>query len=311
MNKKNFMLYIIIIVLFILSNVLGIFIILTQSEQKKATAVYPKYKNKIAVVEINDVIFFTSSSESFIKKDVEYYIGKLTSYFKRKDVNGIVLKINSPGGSVAAVQRLYRQIRKLKKEYRKPIICYVPELCASGGYYVACACDKIICSEGSVIGSVGVILQVGNISELLKKIGVSIEVIKSSKYKDIGTVYRSMTPEERQIFETLVNTAYEQFIQAIMEGRGLSRAQVMNFADGRIFIGSQAVDLLMADMIGDEEDAINEVKRIAGLKGEVEVVKEKAKPLDFLYNIVSDKYNKLDILSKVNNNKFLFGYIFE
>ncbi len=309
MNKKN-LLYMIIITLFAVSVVLGILIVLKQ-QNKKASVIYTKYKDKIAVVEINDTIFFTSSSESFIKKDAEYYVGKLTSYFKRKDVKGIVLKINSPGGSVAAVQRLYRQIRKLKEEYKKPIVCYVPELCVSGGYYVACACDKIICSEGSVLGSVGVILQVGNISELLKKIGVSVEVIKSSKYKDIGSFYRSMTPEEKQIFETLVNTAYEQFIQAIIEGRGLSRVQVMNFADGRVFIGPQAVDLLMADIVGDEEDAINEVKRIAGIKGEVEVIREKVKPLDFLYNIVSEKYNNLDILSKVDNSKFLFGYIFE
>ncbi len=308
MSKK--FLYITMVVLFILSVVLGVLIVLKQPTLKETKDLYPSYKDKIAIVEINDEIFF-ASSESLIKKDVEYYVDRLSSYFKRKDVKGIVLKINSPGGSVAAVQRLYRQIKRLKGEYKKPIVCFVPEICASGGYYVACACDRIVCSEGSILGSVGVILQVGNISELLKKIGVSIEVIKSSKYKDIGSFYRSMTPEERQIFESIVNTAYEQFIQAIIDGRGLSRTQVMNFADGRVFMGPQAVDLLMADSIGDLEDAIEETKKLAGVKGEVEIIKEKVTPFDFLYNIVSEKYAKLDFWTKVEKDKFLFGYIFE
>jgi protease-4 len=242
---------------------------------------------------------------------VEYYVTKLTNLFKRKDVKGIVLKINSPGGSVAAVQRLYHQIIKLKSQYNKPVVCYVSELCASGGYYVASACDKIVSCEGGVIGSVGVLLQVGNIGGLLKKIGVNIEVIKSSKYKDVGSMFREMLPEERQMFESLVNTAYEQFISAIIEGRKLSREEVMKFADGRVFIAPQAVELKMIDGIGDEEDAIEEVKKLAKIKGSVEILKEKPSLLDFFQQVTSETKFNFQQYNFVNIKKFRFEYIFE
>jgi len=299
-----------ILVLFFISVVMGLIIIFRSSMEKESSS--QKYiKDKIAVVELVGEIYFRDSTSSFIKKDVEYYVTKLTNLFKRKDVKGIVLKINSPGGSVAAVQRLYHQIIKLKSQYNKPVVCYVSELCASGGYYVASACDKIISCEGGVIGSVGVILQVGNISGLLKKIGVNIEVIKSSKYKDVGSMFREMSPEERQMFESLVNTAYEQFISAIIEGRKLSREEVMKFADGRVFIAPQAVELKMIDGIGDEEDAIEEVKKLAKIKGSVEILKEKPSLLDFFQQVTSETKFNFQQYNFGNIKKFRFEYIFE
>jgi len=299
-----------ILVLFFISVVMGLIIIFRSSMEKESSS--QKYiKDKIAVVELVGEIYFRDSTSSFIKKDVEYYVTKLTNLFKRKDVKGIVLKINSPGGSVAAVQRLYHQIIKLKSQYNKPVVCYVSELCASGGYYVASACDKIVSCEGGVIGSVGVLLQVGNISELLKKIGVNIEVIKSSKYKDVGSMFREMLPEERQMFETLVNTAYEQFISAIIEGRKLSREEVIKFADGRVFIAPQAVELKMIDGIGDEEDAIEEVKKLAKIKGSVEILKEKPSLLDFFQQVTSETKFNFQQYNFANIKKFRFEYIFE
>jgi protease-4 len=299
-----------ILVLFFISVVMGLIIIFRSSMEKESSS--QKYiKDKIAVVELVGEIYFRDSTSSFIKKDVEYYVTKLTNLFKRKDVKGIVLKINSPGGSVAAVQRLYHQIIKLKSQYNKPVICYVSELCASGGYYVASACDKIVSCEGGVIGSVGVLLQVGNISGLLKKIGVNIEVIKSSKYKDVGSMFREMLPEERQMFESLVNTAYEQFISAIIEGRKLSREEVIKFADGRVFIAPQAVELKMIDGIGDEEDAIEEVKKLAKIKGSVEILKEKPSLLDFFQQVTSETKFNFQQYNFANIKKFRFEYIFE
>jgi len=299
-----------ILVLFFISVVMGLIIIFRSSMEKESSS--QKYiKDKIAVVELVGEIYFRDSTSSFIKKDVEYYVTKLTNLFKRKDVKGIVLKINSPGGSVAAVQRLYHQIIKLKSQYNKPVVCYVSELCASGGYYVASACDKIVSCEGGVIGSVGVLLQVGNIGGLLKKIGVNIEVIKSSKYKDVGSMFREMLPEERQMFESLVNTAYEQFISAIIEGRKLSREEVMKFADGRVFIAPQAVELKMIDGIGDEEDAIEEVKKLAKIKGSVEILKEKPSLLDFFQQVTSETKFDFQQYNFANIKKFRFEYIFE
>lgn len=302
-----------LVVLFFISTVLGILILVKQSYQKKKTVEIKRLvKDKIAVVELYGEIYFSDDVGSIIKRDVEYYVSKIEQYFKRKDVKGLLLKINSPGGSVAAVQRLYNKIVKLKDIYKKPIVCYVPELCASGGYYVAVACDKIICAEGSVVGSVGVLLQVGNINALLKKIGINIEVIKSSKYKDMGSIFREMLPEERQMFEHLVNSVYEQFIDVIVKGRKLTKEQVMKFADGRIFIAKDAVQLQMIDSTGDEDTAIEELKLMAGIKGEVEILKEKIGFFDLLRRGITEMCRKQNMfLEKFGEKKFRLEYIFE
>lgn len=302
-----------LVVLFFISTVLGILILVKQSYQEKKTVEIKRLvKDKIAVVELYGEIYFSDDVGSIIKRDVEYYVSKIEQYFKRKDVKGLLLKINSPGGSVAAVQRLYNKIVKLKDIYKKPIVCYVPELCASGGYYVAVACDKIICAEGSVVGSVGVLLQVGNINALLKKIGINIEVIKSSKYKDMGSIFREMLPEERQMFEHLVNSVYEQFIDVIVKGRKLTKEQVMKFADGRIFIAKDAVQLQMIDSTGDEDTAIEELKLMAGIKGEVEILKEKIGFFDLLRRGITEMCRKQNMfLEKFGEKKFRLEYIFE
>lgn len=303
--KKN--INYVILVLFIIGITVGLLIII---QRKNRYTVETKYKkDKIAIVELTGEIFFADTVRSAFRKDVEYYVNRLNSLFKRSDVKGIVLKINSPGGSVAAVQRLYNQIRKLKQQYKKPIVCYVPELCASGGYYVASACDKIICAEGSVVGSVGVVLQVGNISGLLKKIGVNVEVIKSSKYKDIGSPYREMLPEERKMLEDLVNSAYEQFITAIKTGRNIAKEEVLKFADGGIYISSKALELKMIDAIGDEDAAIEEVKTLAKLKGEVEILKEKVSFIDLLRQTIEGKEKEIIKSTKFLQQRFAFEYI--
>ncbi|MCX7957271.1 MAG: signal peptide peptidase SppA [Endomicrobia bacterium] len=304
--------YYTIFVLFLLSVLLSI-IILFQRTPRKVPQSITKYalKEKIAVIEISGEIFYASNTQSFIRKDVSYIITKLESLAKRSDVKGILIKINSPGGSVAAVQDVYNKILSIKNIYKKPVICYVQELCASGGYYVSCACDKIISAEGSIIGSIGVLLQVGNISDLLKKVGVKVEVIKSSKYKDIGSIYRDMLPEEKQILENIVNAAYEQFVEAVAKGRGLTKEQVLQFADGRIFIATQAKQLFMIDDIGTEDKAIEEIKNLAKIVGDVEIIRETTTPLDIFRQFMSEFIYINKPFSRITDKKFRFEYIFE
>ncbi|MCX7910339.1 MAG: S49 family peptidase, partial [Endomicrobia bacterium] len=162
-----------------------------------------------------------------------------------------------------------------------------------------------------VIGSIGVVLQVGNINELLKKIGVKIEVIKSSKYKDLGSFYREMLPEEKKILENIVNAAYEQFINAIAKGRNLSKEQVFQFADGRIFIASQAKQLFMIDDIGTEEKAIEELKKLAKITDEVEIIREPTSPFDIFKHFMYEIININLPVSKFTQKKFRLEYILE
>lgn len=306
--------YILIIILFLISVICGFIIIIKQPPSQPTPKTITKYispKEKIALIEISGEIYYASPTQSFIKRDASYIVSKIKSFAQRSDIKGILIKINSPGGSVAAVQEIYNQIIEAKKKYNKPFVCYVQELCASGAYYVASACDRIVSSEGGVIGSIGVLLQVGNISELLKKIGVKVEVIKSSKYKDIGSMYREMLPEEKKILENIVNSAYEQFVEAISKGRNLSKEQVMQFADGRIFIASQAKQLFMIDEIGTEERAIEELKRLAKITEEVEIIRETTTPLDFFRQFLSEFLNINPAVSKITQKKFRLEYIFE
>ncbi|MCX7716080.1 MAG: S49 family peptidase [Endomicrobia bacterium] len=171
-----------------------------------------------------------------------------------------------------------------------------------------------MCAEGSIVGSIGVLLQVGNINALLKKIGVNVEIIKSSKYKDMGSIFREMLPEEKRVFEHLINSAFEQFIDAIVKGRNLTKEQVMKFADGRIFIAKESFELQMIDAVGDEDIAMEELKKLSGVKEDVEILKERVTPFDFLRSVMIEMFKLKQISSpweKFVHRKFRFEYIFE
>jgi protease-4 len=138
---------------------------------------------------------------------------------------------------------------------------------ASGGYYVATAADRIYANPGTLTGSIGVVMQMANIEGLLKKVGVDYVVVKAGSYKDIGNFARTMTPEERKILQTLLDDVYSQFVDAVAEGRGLDRKQVLAFADGRIYSGQQAQALKMVDDLGGFEDAVEAAGKLANISG--------------------------------------------
>ncbi len=313
--KKNVMYYLLII-LFFTSVILSIIIIFSREEKQfikhhlfhKTVPLSIQKLPKIALVEIIGGIYYEDSSKRFLTRDARYIVDRLKFFSKQKDINGIILRINSPGGSVGAVQQIYSLVMKIRKEYKKPVVCFVPEICVSGGYYIASGCDKIITSPGAIVGSIGVLLQTPNLSGLIKKIGIDMVVIKSSKYKDIGSMFREMSVEEKKILEDLVNSAYEQFITAVSEGRNLSKEQVLTFSDGRIFIAEQAKKLSMIDEIGDEDKAVEILKDLCGIKGEVRIVKD-VHPLDFLKSIAGE--TRTNFVEKVINKNFRFEYIFE
>lgn len=310
--------YYIITGLFFVSVILGILLIFKEGGvSKKSLAVklpvkytaIPSAGPKVAVVDILGPIYY-KDSDRWLSKDAGYISTKLKDYGKQKDIKAILLRINSPGGSVGAVQEIYNQIIKIRREHKKPVVCFIPETCASGGYYIASAADKIVSAPGAIVGSIGVIFQLGNVSGLFKKIGVNIEIIKSSKYKDIGSMYRDMTPEERKILEDLVNSAFEQFVNAIVDGRKMTKEEVLSFSDGRIFIAEQAKTLKMVDELGDEDTAMEILKMLAGIKGEVNIVKE-YRPMDFFRQFIGETMTKKNLVNNIVNPKFRFEYIFE
>ena len=214
----------------------------------------------------------------------EPIIDKLIKFRKSKRVKAIVLRINSPGGMVAPSQEIYQEVKKACRE--KKVIVSMESVAASGGYYIACTADKIVANPGTLVGSIGVILQIENIEELFNKIGLRRKVVKSGKYKDIGSITRPMTEEEEAILQEFSDDIYNQFVDAVAEGRGMKREEVLKIADGRIFTGVQAVGLGLVDRLGNLQDAISIAGEIVGIEGEPKVIypkKKKPSILDFIF----------------------------
>ncbi len=202
-------------------------------------------------------------------RGAEQWARRIETLAETKGVRAIVLDINSPGGSVGAVQEIYSRILRVKKEH--PTLKFVAlfdDVAASGGYYIAAACDKIVAHPGSLTGSIGVIFNVANMEGLFSKVGYKSDPIKSGKHKDIGSPARPMTAEERAILQNLIDDAYGQFVEAVAKGRGMKVEDVRPLADGRIYSGNQALANHLVDQLGDSQDAINLAASLGGIKDE-------------------------------------------
>ena len=175
-----------------------------------------------------------------------------------RNVKAIVLRIDSPGGSVVASSEIYTALLKINK----PIVVSMGEMAASGGYYISCAANKIVVNPATLTGSIGVIAEMPNFQGLMGKLGVEVDVIKSGKMKDEGSPFRPMTDEEKAVWQTIINEAYDQFVAIVAKGRNLPEAKVREIADGRVYTGLQAIKLGLADKEGNLDDAIEPGRRI-------------------------------------------------
>ncbi len=207
----------------------------------------------------------------------DYIVQELKRLRQNPNIKAVVLRINSPGGSVGAVQEIYSELLKLKESGKK-LVASQAEVSASGGYYLAVAADKIVSNPGTVTGSIGVIIPVTNFEGLFGKIGVQVEVIKSSEHKDIGSSSRALTDEERIILQDMVDSAYQQFLDAVKKGRSavMTEEKIKEVADGRIMTGAQAKEVGLIDELGNLEDAINIAAELAGIKrNDIRIFEEK------------------------------------
>ncbi len=226
----------------------------------------------VAVVPIYGVITIGEDGP-FSNKSTDNLNKRLKALGERNDVKAIVLRINSPGGSVGAVQEVCDEIAKLKAS-GKIIVASMGDIAASGGYYIAASADKIYCNPGTLTGSIGVIFELANVEDLIKKIGVKMNPIKSSAHKDIGSPFRTMTADEQKIMQSVIDDAYGQFVDAVASGRKMDKARVKVLADGRIYSGAQAKANGLVDELGNLEAAISKAGELAGIKGKPKVLYE-------------------------------------
>lgn len=234
---------------------------------------------KVGVVEITGVI-----------SDSREVIRGIRSFVEDGGVKAIVLRIDSPGGGVGASQEIYQEVVKARGV--KPVVASFGGVAASGGYYVACGADKIVANPGTITGSIGVVMQFANLEELFKKIGYKGYVIKSGPNKDIGSPFREMTPEERELLQEVIDTVHRQFVRAVAEGRKIPVEQIMPIADGRIFTGEQAQAMGLVDQLGNLEDTIDLAATMGGIKGKPSVIyprRRKPSLFDYLTESVAQR----------------------
>jgi protease-4 len=179
-------------------------------------------------------------------------------------IKAVVVRIDSPGGAVAPTQEIVDEIHRTRK--KKPLIASLGGTAASGGYYIASACERIVANAGTLTGSIGVIMQLSNVEELMKKIGVRGYNIKSGPNKDIGSPFQPLSPQGKEILQSLVDNVHAQFVAAVAQGRGMNEAEVRKLADGRVYSGAQAKDLGLVDQLGSLEDAIDMAAKRAGIE---------------------------------------------
>ncbi len=214
---------------------------------------------KVGVVEIRGLI---TEADPILKN--------LRQFSQDASIKAIVVRIESPGGAVGASQEIYRELKRLGKE--KPVVASMGSVAASGGLYVALGAQKILASPGTLTGSIGVMIQIPNLSKLLERVGVEATVIKSGPYKDTGSLFRPLTEEEKALLYETIRDVYEQFVRAISESRKIPPEKIRQFADGRVFTGRRAKEWGLIDAFGNLEDAIMVAAELAGLEGKPQVV---------------------------------------
>ncbi len=188
---------------------------------------------------------------------------------KREDIKAVIVRIDSPGGSAGASQEIAIELDRLR-EKGKPVVTSMGDLCASGGYWIACSSDHIVANAASLTGSIGVIMQLNNLEGLYEKLGVRNKTIKSGEHKDMGSSMRELTLEEEKILQELVDDSYLQFLEQVQKGRQgkITEGELLEIADGRVFTGKQALELGLVDSLGNYYDAVQQAEKMAGIKGE-------------------------------------------
>lgn len=229
----------------------------------------PRYRKQVARIEISGAI--AGATRKRVLEALEEV--------EEKKFPALLLRIDSPGGTVGDSQEIYSALRKLQEKVK--IVASYGNISASGGVYIGVGAHHIVSNPGTITGSIGVILRGNNLEKLLDKVGVSFKVIKSGPYKDILSFDRPLTQEEEGILQELIDVSYGQFVRTVAEGRNLTEEAVRQFADGRVFTGEQALAMGMVDRLGTEEDARRWAAELGGLdpdKAECYTFEEK-KPL--------------------------------
>ncbi len=237
-------------------------------------------------------------------------IDALHRYARNSSVKAIIMRINSPGGAIAPSQEIYEEIRNVRARSGKPIIASLDSVAASGGYYIASACDRIVANPGSITGSIGVILQWMQTKDLLAWAKLKPETITSGAMKAAGSPYQELTDAQRAYFQDIVMQLHSQFVRAVAAGRKgkLTEAEVGKIADGRVFTGEQALGLKLVDELGNLDDAINVAGKLGGIHGRPGTIYPKKRTRGLFDALTSDDSDTETAIGRILSRRPRFLY---
>jgi protease-4 len=228
---------------------------------------------RVGLIEISGVI-----------SDSTFVVNSLERFAENPDIKAVLLRVDSPGGAIGPSQEIFSQVQKTAS--KKPVIASFGSMAASGGYYASAPATGIMANPGTITGSIGVILSYTNIEGLFDKVGLKPIVIKSGRFKDMGSPFRDITETERELFEEAVMDLYRQFVGDVALGRQMDIAAVEKLADGRIFTGSQALELGLVDKIGNLRDALEWAAELGGIQGPIAVAPARRKGFSLLEELI-------------------------
>jgi protease-4 len=254
--------------------------------------------NQVALLELEGIIF-----------DSKEFTDQLKEYAGRSGVKAIVVRLNSPGGGVAASQEIYDAVKKARATSKKKIVISMASVAASGAYYIACASDKIYANPGTITGSIGVIAEWYNYGDLLEWAKLKDVVFKSGEMKDAGSPTRPLTEKEKVYFQGLIDNMYHQFVKAVATSRKMDEGVVRKLADGRVYTGQEAKQNGLVDELGTLQDAIDAAARMAGISGEPRLVTPQKKKLSILDFLLGDSRSILSFNQDRSESHIRFGYL--
>ena len=238
------------------------------------------FGSRIGVVDLEGVIISPKT-----------VVDQLKDFSQDDSIKAIVLHVNSPGGGVAASEEIYREVKRIRDDKKKPIVASIETVGASGAYYVSSATNKIFADNGSIVGSIGVIAEWVNYGDLLHWAKLKDITLKAGEFKDTGSPTRDLTPAEREYMQSLIDNMHGQFIQAVADGRKVKFDQIKAIANGKVWTGEQALTIHLIDQLGDFQDAIKDTAKSVGISGEPTLVrreKDRKTVLDLLFGDVSE-----------------------
>ena len=256
--------------------------------------------NKIGVIELTGVIF-----------DSKSWIEQLRRFADNSAIKAIILRIDSPGGGVAASQEVYNEVLRIRREKRKVIVSSIGSVGASGAFYIACGTDKIVANAASITGSIGVIAEWVNYGELLKWAKLKSVVLKSSELKDAGSPVRELTEDEKKYLQNIIDDMYIQFVQVVAEGRKFDLERAKSFSDGRVYTGKDAKSKKLIDEIGSLQDAIRITAKMVKITGEPHLVYPARERTGLIELFFGDASSVLPLGAALPDQRIQFSYLWK